>query len=587
MDRFGDRQSLSLDQHSKRGRVTAARVDHQPSSFHLPNQNSHAHTSSMDAEMDNEELEAQIQAQVEEWSTNSNECFTIDIVRGDGSKAATFQPAFTYTIFGEEEAIFGYQALSIRLAFAAHDLRPHVNIKYDHIFPATGEVRPTDIKEALKDFLPESALASEGEKDALRDKEASQFVPPGEKVHEYARDGQQYEIWCSTLLDPKAKKIVENVGILVPMLIEGGTTLQIEQDWTTQRWKLFLLYNIREKPEAGPAYSKYSLAGYGTSYRVFTFPDRHDAPRSDLDIFSHSSQSLNDFLQPPETDDSTPTAKPNSIASPLDLPSRERLSQFLILPTFQRGGHGQELYNTMYTTLTKPPNIREFTIEDPNEAFDDLRDQCDLLYLRHHVPEFAALRINTNIPADKFASATAIPTDLIVPLTTREAIMKQTKISQRQFDRVVEMHTLSFIPPANRSRSRLTRKEKASNENDKAYYFWRMYAKQRLYIFNRDQLAQLEREERIEKLEAALDSVLESYAMMLERVAVRENSPGAPSSPAAVEGATHRKRLGKRKVIDDEDEEEVEVIGNGQAGGDVVTSEGAVNGHGNKKLRVD
>ncbi|KAK3700573.1 histone acetyltransferase 1 [Vermiconidia calcicola] len=557
--------------------------------------NGSEHSPIMDAEMDNEELEAQIQAQVEEWSSNSNECFTIDIVRGDGSKAATFQPAFTYPIFGEEEAIFGYQGLSIRVAFAAHNLQPFANIKYERIFPATGEVRPTDIREALEDFLPEIAFANADGRDALRDKEASQFVPPGEKVHEYARDGQKYEIWCSSLSDPTAKQIVENVGILAPMLIEGGTILQIEQDWTTQRWKLFLLYNIREKPEAGPTYSKYSLAGYGTSYRVFTFPDRHDASKPDLDIFSHSSQSLDDFLRPPETsipNDSTP----NNIASPLDLPSRERLSQFLILPTFQRGGHGQELYNTVYTTLTKPPNIREFTVEDPNEAFDDLRDQCDLLYLRHHVPEFAALRINTNVRADKFASATAIPTDLIVPLVTRESIMKQTKISQRQFDRLVEMHTLSFIPPANRSRSRLTRKEKASNENDKAYYFWRMYAKQRLYIFNRDQLAQLEREERIEKLEAALDSVLESYATMLERVAVREKSLGAtnggPSSPAAVEGATPRKRLGKRKVIDDEeDEEEVEAGGaalsNGQAGGGVVMSEGAVTGHGKKKLRVD
>ncbi len=55
-----------------------------------------------------QELEAQIKAEVDEWSSNSNECFAIDIVRGDGSKD-TFRPEFTYPIFGEEEAIFGYQ----------------------------------------------------------------------------------------------------------------------------------------------------------------------------------------------------------------------------------------------------------------------------------------------------------------------------------------------------------------------------------------------------------------------------------------------------------------------------------------------
>ena len=544
-------------------------------------------------EMDTDELEAQIKQQVEEWSSNSNDCFTIDFILGDGSKAATFQPEFTYPIFGEEEAIFGYQDLSINVSFSAHSLKPHLSVSYSNKFKPRGEVKPTDIHEALRDFLPEAAFSKEDVVEALKDDKASGFVPPGEKVHQYTSNGLRYEIWCASLSDSTARQLLENMQVLVPMFIEGGTMLQLEQDWTTQRWKLFTLYELRPKSGAGPMYSEYSLVGYGTSYRVFTLPDRHNPLQSDLEVFLSTSQSVLDFLPNPDIDsvpnDLAPTAMPNNITSPLDLPSRERLSQFLVLPPWQGGGHGQQLYNTMYTQLTKDENVREFTVEDPNEAFDDLRDLCDLLYLRAHVPDFAALRIDTTVPQDRLHSSLEIPTSLIVPLDIRDRIRQQTKIMPRQFDRLVEMHTLSFIPLLNRSRSRITRKEKASNANDKAYYFWRLYVKQRLYIFNRDQLAQLERDERIEKLESALDSVLEAYGKMIERVERREKGLASASTNGspAVEGAssgTPKVRPSKRKIVDEAEEDDEEDEGMESEGEETAERIVSVNGH--KKLKV-
>ena len=555
-------------------------------------------------DMDAGELEEEIKRQVEEWSSNSNECFTIDLIQGDGSTAATFQPEFTYPIFGEEEAIFGYQGLSINLTFAAHNLKPHLAISYDNKFKATGTVEPTNILEALKDFLPKGAFSTGDATEALEDEAAAEFVPPGEKVREYSRDGYTHEIWCAHLSDPAAKSLLENMQVLVPMFIEGGTMLQLEQDWTSQRWKLFLLYRLQPKNKSDSTYSQYCLLGYGTSYRIFTFPDRHSPLETDIDLFSPDSQSLLDFLPRPETsilpNDLAPTAMPNNIDSPLKLPSRERLSQFLILPPFHRAGHGQELYNTMYNTLAKDENVREFTVEDPNEAFDDLRDLCDLTNLRARFREFRALKINTEIPPELLRSSSDIPVDTIVPVAIRDQLRHRTKIMPRQFDRLVEMQTLSFIPSLNRSRSRITRKEKATNENDKAYYLWRLYVKQRLYIFNRDQLAQVEREERIEKLESALDSVLEAYGKMLERVEARErelrernfaplNGDVGPAVGGAafsagsgesdpVRGAT---RVRKRKVISDaEDDEEAE-----EEGENATESVVAVNGH--KKARVE
>ena len=542
--------------------------------------------------MDDTELEEKLKRQVEEWSTNSNDCMTIQLIRGDGTVSASFKPEFTYPIFGDEEAIFGYQGLEIVLSFASHNMRPHIQISYERKFEAQGEVRATDIHEQLREFLPECAFSNQDVVEALKDPWGSGRPPPGIRVNAYAGPGRgEYMTYMADVADPEARDILENMQILIPMFIEGGTALQLEQDWTTKRWKIFLTYFVQHEseipPDAGPEYSRYSLVGFGTSYRVFAFPDREVPTRFDR----INDDCLLDWLPHPETGLlPTTITNPTDTDNPLKLPSRERLSQFLILPPYHRQSNGQELYNMMYQRLTKDINVREFTVEDPNEAFDELRDLCDFIALRNFNDEFASLQINADIPADRLRSNSDIPTDLIVPIALREKLRTQTKIMPRQFDRLVEMQTLSKIPPLKRSRNRITRKEKATNAHDKAYYLWRLYVKQRLYIFNRDQLAQVEHQERVEKLESALDSVIEAYEKTIEKVEKKEKRGELFSRPnaneefrtfprietngdEAVEGAAPRKR--NRKVIEDDEDESMEE----------ASEADGVNGH--KKARVE
>jgi histone acetyltransferase 1 len=494
-------------------------------------------------ELNPEQLQ-QLEEEVSEWSSSSNDCFNISLTRGDGSEHAAFQPAFTYPIFGEEEAIFGYQDLSINLTFTAHDMRPQLDVKYGKIFSAenAADIQPTDIKEILHDFLPEEAFNAT----AKDDKDAASWTPPGKKIRDYTRDGAKYEIWCASLTDATAKQIMENMQILVPLFIEGGTTLQLDQDWTTQRWKLFLLYQVNDKPVEGS--SSYAFVGFGTSYRVFTFPDRKNPIPEEMQLLQTDGAQRAKVLEA-SADDLMAALQTDGVKSPLELPSRERLSQFLILPTFQGGGHGQELYNVMYQNLTAPPNVREFTVEDPNEAFDDLRDLCDMRYLRANNAAFANLKVNVEIPADKLRPSSQIPTNLIVPGEVTEEIRKSSKIDPRQFGRLVEMQTLSRIPPTNRSRNRITRKERATNEHDKAYFFWRLYAKERIFNHNRDPLMQLDLEERPEKVEGALDSVLEGYVSMLEKIEAKEKG-------VETVGGASKRAAKKRKVIDDDEDDD-------------------------------
>lgn len=503
---------------------------------------------------DDAELEQTIREQVDEWSSNSNECLNIALVRANGEVHAEFTPNFTYPIFGDDEAIFGYRDLAIDLTFAAHDMQPRVRIESSKTFKAIGDIKPTDIKESLADFLPEEAW---DEGDGATD--AKSFKPPGEKIHSYRRDGKNVEIWCASLADPAAKQLLENMQILVPMFIEGGTTLQLEQDWTTQRWKIFLLYSVIDSHQDDN--SPYALVGYGTSYRLSTLPDRAKPDPVDVELLTSNEATKQQFFKELSPDLAS-TLNNGAVKSPFDLPSRERLSQFLILPPFQGGGHGQELYNTMYSHLTAPANVREFTVEDPNEAFDDLRDVCDMCHLRRHYPDFNALRVNIDIPAAALAPKANIPLDLIISGEARDKIRRQAKMDKRQFGRLVEMHTLSFIPPLHRSKNRITKKENSTNPNDKAYFLWRLYAKHRIYVHNRDQLLQLDAEERPEKVEGALDAVLEGYTEGLERIerAMERAEQNGNGEAEAVGGAKRNAR--KRKVVNDEDDDDDEAVDN-------------------------
>ncbi|KAF2862363.1 histone acetyltransferase type B catalytic subunit [Piedraia hortae CBS 480.64] len=445
-----------------------------------------------------DDLAAQLSEQIESWSCSSTDCFHISLLRPNGELAAgPFNPKFTYPIFGDEETIFGYRDLDISLTLREDDLYPHLSVKYGEKFKGVAEVQPTDIQDLMKDFLPEKAF-----QEAVQ--QSQSFTPPGEKLAEHNHSGKTCETWTCSLADPKAREILENMQIFAPLMIEGGSLLDLTQEYTAERWRLFLYYRVQD--------GTYSLVGYCTAYILLYLPNS----------FASGAFSLDDIINNPPAD-----------GVEAHYPHRSRLSQFIILPPYQGCGHGRNLYRDVFSNLTAPKAVKEMTVEDPNEAFDDLRDFCDLEYLRNNSPAFADLKINTSLSASNDDSP--FPIDQIVDGDTRRTIRVQTKLEERQFDRLVEMQTLSRIPVANREKSRITRKEKCSNPNDRAFYLWRLFVKERLYRFNFDQLSQIEDQERIDRLESAVDSVIEGYEILLEKAESRGKPKGKGNKRVIVE----------------------------------------------------
>ncbi|OCL14823.1 histone acetyltransferase type B [Glonium stellatum] len=505
--------------------------------------------------------------EIEKWLTGSNEALNVNLVRSTSKSgdllrvfAKPFHPTFTYPIFGEEETIFGYRNLELNLDFRANDLRPSLDIQYEEKWKPLGGTKAMDLKEMLKDYLPEYVFDGTNTSAELigSNANAGSWKPPGKLLNSYSLHDKQFEIWCASLADPAAKEIFRRMQIFIPFYIEGGTCQNLDdQDWTMERWTLFLVYEVTPLKKL-PGISPYTIVGFSTSYRLWIFPTL-EILRATGSI-SEASNGDSISYTPPQLAKDPETFRYAEPYNPLSAPSRERISQFVILPPYQSQSHGAHLYNTMFALFISTPNIYEITVEDPNEAFDDMRDYCDMLYLRT-LPAFASLSLPTVLPASTLVKDANIPTDLILgPDETLTALRHAAKISPRQFARLVEMHLLSTIPPLHRSTVRITRKEKSGHENDRRYYFWRLALKERLYRHNADQLAQMEQSERVEKVEETAKGVEADYARLLEGVEKRAKwAKVQEANGSAVRGGKRKKR-----VIADDDDDDGDVLGSAQ-----------------------
>ncbi|OGM45492.1 histone acetyltransferase type b catalytic subunit [Aspergillus bombycis] len=473
-----------------------------------------------------------------DWTCDANDAVQITLVQPGEQKPKTlssFHPQFTYPIFGDDETIFGYKGLIIRLRFAAHDLRPHMHISYDEKFKTVGDTSAVDLLKTLNPFIPEEAFSTlpDYENAVQEDKDAKDFVPPGKLVHNYVTRGRTYEIWAGSLADPQVRRLLDRAQVFVSLFIEAGTPLETEDpEWTLERWTVYFVYE-KVKPPTHNA-SQYSIVGYATTYRWWFY--QRDSPEK--------ASVTNDPFPGPEI-------------RPAQLPARLRIAQFLILP---------------------PHQARDMVPIYPNEAFDALRDTADFHILR---PEF--LKHNVNINPDPYAALPKtqrprrVPTSALIPTKLLHDIRSTYKIASTQFAHVLEMFLLGEIPIKNRhaggaNMSRLLiKKHNAADPNERRYYWWRMLVKQRLFKRSRDILIQLEMSDRIEKLEETVTNVEEGYEALIKvftareeaLMAKQEESGESPETAASEDSATSsgdtpaRDQRAKRKfTLEDEDEEE-------------------------------
>ncbi|KAG6332244.1 hypothetical protein ID866_6845 [Astraeus odoratus] len=422
-----------------------------------------------------------------DWTANSNEALTLSLVRAqedqkvlhDGESYEGFHPAFTYPIYGEDEKIYGYQDLLIDLRFASGSLVQFLSVSYAKKLDASSTV--DDVENILKEFIPPEYETDEAKFLTRVEEDAISFKPIGNLLHSYKRslrtkptsstpkqgeNAVEYEVYHATLDDPGFREYHRRMQIFILLYIEAGSYINEEEEG----WEFVVLYEKRKRIDGTPVYH---FVGYSSLYNFYCFPEK----------------------------------------------VRLRLSQFVILPPYQRQGHGSELYTAIYNYVLSRPTISELTVEDPAEAFEDLRDRNDIRMLLAHeqfmqegfgdanltgshgggrVVKAKSRARTVGTSGNKGKGRMGPPVDK----SWAERWRKDLKIAGRQFHRLVEMLILLHLDPTD------TRAAKA----------FRLQVKERLYRFNFEVLAQLEKEERLEKLEETFLSVREDYLRILAMV---------------------------------------------------------------------
>ncbi|KAI9569009.1 acyl-CoA N-acyltransferase [Boletus coccyginus] len=418
------------------------------------------------------------------WTVDSNEALVLSLVRaqadkqvlGDNESFEGFHPTFTYPIYGEDEKIYGYQDLVIDFRFASGSLAQFLSVRYAGKLPASSTV--DDVEGVLGSFIPSGYVTDEGAFLARIEKDATSFQPIGKCIHSYARPAPsassgesnvEYEVYHATFEDSGFREYHRRMQIFIPLYIEAGSYINEEEDG----WEFVVLFEKRKRKDGT---ATYHFVGYSSLYNFYCFPEK----------------------------------------------VRLRLSQFLILPPYQRQGHGSELYTAIYNFVVLRPDVSELTVEDPAEAFEDLRDRNDLRILlanEQFINEgFGAQSATASHGGGRVQKARSrlrsVPQSdsgdmkgrgKIGPPIDRawsEKWRKDLKIAGRQFHRLVEMLIMMHLDTADVQGARA----------------FRLQVKERLYRFNFEILAQMEKEERLQKLEETFQSVQEDYKRLLAMV---------------------------------------------------------------------
>ncbi|KZV70737.1 histone acetyltransferase type B catalytic subunit [Peniophora sp. CONT] len=430
-----------------------------------------------------------------DWTTDSNEALHLSLVRskkdkevlGEDESYEDFHPTFTYPIYGEDEKIYGYRDLVIDLRFASGSLTQYLDVRHSKKLEASASTTVDDVKGTLEKYITTDYYKSEADFLARVEEDAESFKPFGEKIYSYTRpspasrskgkstapvlpeedeDAVVYEVYHTKWDTPGFKEHHRRMQTFILLYVEGGSYIDEDEDL----WEFVVLYEKRKRRDAAHT-ETYHFIGYSTLYPFFCFPDK----------------------------------------------LRLRLSQFVIVSPFQHQGHGQELYTAIYQYVLSQPHLGELTVEDPAEAFEDLRDRVDMRMLLKQTQFMQEAFGDSSLtsagggkvggvrPGGRAAKRAAKHKGKMGPPSDKAWLEKwrvQFKLAARQYHRLVEMLILLHLDPADALAA-------------KAY---RLQVKERLYRFNYDALAQLEDKERLEKLEETFQSVKEDYQRILATI---------------------------------------------------------------------
>ncbi|XP_076455980.1 histone acetyltransferase type B catalytic subunit-like [Babylonia areolata] len=286
-----------------------------------------------------------VRNKLEDFKCCANDAIHFKLVRQEADledEKTTFKPDMTHQIFGEQESIFGYKDLEVQLFYTAGKLMPYLSLQYTDRVPVTGSdgVYADNVAQKLMKEMPPEVLTNKDDFLATVDKDVN-FTPYGELLHSYTVtvDGEdrEFQIYKPDIETPGFREYHKRLQTFILFFIDAASYIDDDDD----KWTYYLLFEKYKRD----GNTVYAIAGYMTAYNYYAYPKN----------------------------------------------IRPRLSQFLILPPFQRQGHGAVLLQAFYNDVVPRSLVIDITVEDPSEDFQRLRDFVDArncMSLTNYQPDY-------------------------------------------------------------------------------------------------------------------------------------------------------------------------------------------------------
>ncbi|CAF0846597.1 unnamed protein product [Rotaria sordida] len=322
------------------------------------------------------------------FDCSANEVISFKLIQSEkdlNNEENEFAPEFTHQIFGENERIFGYKNLNIDIYCLSSSLNFYLNIDYDEkINPKKyQQFKADDLVESLNQWIP---LTTTTNLDLFLSKlkNEHEYIPFGEQILTYQLKEEKSFSYLINRVNQNFcddKKFLEWYSRLETFLVFFiDAASKIDKD--DSNWIIYLLYQQYQNDNGQICYAP---IGFITVYLYYSYPDK----------------------------------------------KRPRISQVLILPPYQRKGHGRRLLTTIYNDLRKDSRVQDITAEDPSDEFIALRDLVSFELCHKYLP-------------DVFSKESILKTNRL----TKEMIYKARdicKLTKQETRRVFEICFLQSI----------------------------------------------------------------------------------------------------------------------------------------------
>jgi histone acetyltransferase 1 len=252
------------------------------------------------------------------------------------------------------------------------------------------------------------------------------FVPPGKLVSSYVKGGVTCSIYLASAECPEFLEMHPYLNTLPMWFIDGASLIDI----TEPHWRYFLLYK------------DCSLVGVCSVYYFWS-----------------------------------------SLST-----CRARISQFLILPQYQRQGFGAEFLQTIYAHFRSDDRVFEITVEDCSEEMQKLRDVVDIQAALQWMPW-----AHSPVTAQAYPKSSAEDEDVL---------RKNLKVTRNQANRCLELAKLGLL----------------ANDKGQEFTEWRREVKRRLLRDNYQELKPEDTQQQFKHIYIHDDSEAEEQAEALAQI---------------------------------------------------------------------